>query len=54
MRLKQKDIDKLWGEEGPYSEVKIIKQLRILDDQISRIFIEVEVYVNPFTFETIL
>lgn len=53
MKLTQKQRDKLWGEDGPYSEAQIIIQERILDDTVSRIFIEVEVHVNPLTFELI-
>ncbi len=50
--LSAKSIEKLWGE-GPYSEVNLKIQTRILDDSISRIFLEVEVCVNPYTFELI-
>ena len=46
-------MDKLWGEEGPYSEAQLIIETRILDDRVSRIFIIVEMYINPFTFEMI-
>jgi len=53
MKLTQKDRDKLWGESGPYTEVKLIFETRILDDRVSRIFILVEVYINPLTFEII-
>ena len=49
----QKQLDKLWGEDGPYSEVDLSIQTRILDDRISRVFINVEVKINPFTFELI-
>jgi len=45
--------DRLWGVDGPYSEVKLITETRILDDKVSRIFITVEVSVNPYTFEVI-
>ena len=53
MKLTQKDKDKLWGDSGPYTEVKLIFETRILDDKVSRIFILVEVYINPLTFEII-
>lgn len=53
MKLTQKQRDKLWGEDGPYSEACLIFESRILDDSISRIFVVVEVHVNPFTYETI-
>lgn len=53
MKLTRKDIDKLWGEEGPYSEAQLIIETRILDDRVSRIFVLVEIHINPFTFEMI-
>ena len=53
MKLKKDQIAKLWGETGPYSETNLIIQTRILDDQISRIFVEVRVHINPLTFEII-
>ena len=53
MKLTQKKRDKLWGEDGPYSEAWLIFETRILDDSVSRIFIIVEVHVNPFTYELI-
>ena len=53
MKLTQKQRDKLWGEDGPYSEAWLIFETRILDDSVSRIFIIVEVHINPFTYETI-
>jgi len=34
MKLTQKDRDKLWGESGPYTEVKLIFETRILDDNL--------------------
>ncbi|MBU2524957.1 hypothetical protein KKG71_07225 [Patescibacteria group bacterium] len=53
MKLTQKQRDQLWGEVGPYSEAKLIVETRILDDQVSRVFIVVEVSINPLTFEII-
>lgn len=53
MKLTQKQVDKLWGESGPYSQANLIIQTRILDDSISRVFLVVEADINPFTFETI-
>lgn len=49
--LTKKQIEKLWGEDGPYSQVNLTIQTRILDDSVSRIFIEVTSEINPFTFE---
>ena len=45
--------EKIWGETGPYSEAYLIFETRILDDEISRIFLEVEVAINPLTFEIV-
>ena len=53
MRLTRKQKDKLWGEEGPYSEAWLIVETRILDNSVSRIFVSVEVHINPFTYENI-
>ncbi len=53
MKLRKKDVDKLWGESGPYSEARLVIETRILDESISRIFLLVEMSINPFTFETI-
>ncbi len=51
MQLTPKQRDELWGEDGPYSQANIKIQTRILDNQISRIFLCVEVEINPFTFK---
>lgn len=53
MKLTEKQIVELWGEEGPYSEARFIIEHRILDDSVSRIFLRVEVNINPFTFKII-
>jgi hypothetical protein len=53
MPLTPKQIDQLWGESGPYSQVQLIIETRILDDRVSRTFVNVETDVNPFTFEYI-
>jgi hypothetical protein len=53
-KLTKKDYDQMWGEAGPYSEVSLSEQTRILDNTISRIFLVVEAKINPFTFEFIL
>ena len=53
MKLTKKQRDQLWGDSGPYSEAQIIIESRILDDMVSRIFVYVEVHINPFTFEYI-
>jgi len=45
----------LWsgGGKGPYSQANLTKQVRILDDRVSRIFLIVEVEINPTTFELV-
>jgi len=54
MKLTERQIDLLWsGGGGPYSQVNLIKQVRILDDAVSRTFLEVEVEINPTTFRLI-
>lgn len=53
MKLTKSQRDKLWGEDGPYSEAQIIIEERILDDFVTRIFVSVEVHINPFTLELI-
>src|SRR3989338_9950416 len=50
-KLTQKDHEKMWGEDGPYSQVRLCEETRILDDSVSRIFLVVEAEINPFTFE---
>ena len=41
----------MWGEDGPYSQVRLCEEARILDDSVSRVFLVVEAEINPFTFE---
>ena len=53
MKLTNEQRDMLWGKRGPYSEASLKKQVRILDDRISRIFLEVEVNINPTTFKLV-
>ena len=50
-KLTDINRDSMWGDEGPYSQVNIKEQIRILDDRVSRVFLVVEVEINPFTFE---
>ncbi len=45
--------DRLWGGDGPYSQVHLIVETRILDDKVSRTFVIVEVSINPYTYEYI-
>ncbi len=53
MKLDKKQKDMLWGGNGPYSQARLIKEVRILDDSVSRIFLVVEVSINPTTFEIV-
>ena len=53
MNLTAKQIAELWGESGPYSEARCLIEHRILDDSVSRIFLRVEVNINPFTYRII-
>lgn len=52
-KLTQQDRKKMWGEDGPYSQVRLCEEIRILDDSVSRVFLVVEAEINPFTFEYI-
>lgn len=53
LTTKQKEL--LWSGDGkgPYSQVNLTKQVRILDDSVSRIFLVVEADINPTTFEIV-
>src|SRR5574341_1715327 len=50
MAITQGQIDGLWGDGGPYSQVHVIREIRILDDEVSRIFHYVKGNVNPTTY----
>ncbi len=50
-KLTNTDFKKMWGEDGPYSQVRLCEEIRILDDSVSRVFLVVEAEINPFTFE---
>lgn len=52
-KLAPKDYERMWGEDGPYSQVRLCEETRILDDSISRVFLVVEAEINPFTFECV-
>lgn len=51
--LTKKEKSALWGETGPYSRASMVIQTRILDDRTSRVFLEVKLEINPYTFEFI-
>ena len=52
-KLAPQDYKRMWGEDGPYSQVRLCEETRILDDSVSRVFLVVEEEINPFTFEYI-
>lgn len=53
-KLTKNQIELLWGDDKPYSEVGLFKQNRILGGSVSRVFLIVKVNINPTTFEIIL
>jgi hypothetical protein len=52
-KLTPKDYERMWGQSGPYSQVRLCEETRILDGSVSRVFLVVEAEINPFTFEYI-
>jgi hypothetical protein len=54
-KLSKRQIGLLWGggDKSPYSQANLIKQIRIIDDSVSRIFLVVEAEINPTTFEIV-
>ena len=52
-KLTPEDCARMWGEDGPYSQVRLCEETRILDNRVSRVFLVVEAEINPFTFEYI-
>ena len=51
IKITKEQKDMLWGWDWPYSEAKLIFETRILDNEISRRFISVEITINPTTFK---
>jgi hypothetical protein len=49
-QLTERQAAGLWGDGGPYSEVRVTRQVRILDDRVSRTFHYVSAIINPTTF----
>lgn len=43
----------LWSDGGPYSQVNLKIETRILDESVSRVFAIVEAEINPFTFKLV-
>lgn len=52
-KLTPQDFADMWGEDGPYSQVRLSVETRILDDSVSRVFLVVEAEINPFTYRII-
>ena len=50
MAITREQMAGLWGDGGPYSQIHIIRELRILDDRPSRTFYYVKANVNPTTY----
>ena len=53
MEMTPDRMDGLWGDEGPYSQVQVVREVRILDDRVSRTFFYVKANVNPTTYDTL-
>jgi hypothetical protein len=53
MTLTREQMDNLWGDGGPYSQVRVTREVRILDDAVSRTFYFVKANVNPTTYESL-
>ncbi len=53
MAMTPEQMDGLWGDGGPYSQVQVIREVRILDDRVTRTFFYVKANVNPTTYATL-
>ena len=53
MNLSQEQIEKLWGDGGPYSQVNLVFENRILDESEARRYYYIHVEINPLTFEIV-
>lgn len=49
--MKNHQIPPLWGEDLPYSQVYITKEIRILEYEVTRTFYFVHADINPATYE---
>lgn len=49
-RTPIKNEKELWSDGGPYSQVNLKVQRRVLDDRMARTFLYVEAEINPYTF----
>lgn len=50
MKLTPKQLHDLWGEGEPYSQVDLTKEERILGNELTRTFMYVQAFLNPFTY----
>jgi hypothetical protein len=53
MALTPEQKQSLWGDEGPYSQVQVIREVRILHEGLGRTFFYVKANVNPTTYHTL-
>lgn len=53
MAITPEELSGLWGDGGPYSHVQVIREVRILDDHLSRTFYYARANVNPTTYATL-
>lgn len=52
--LSREQRERLWGDGGPYSQIHLTTETRILDKTPGRTFVYVDVEMNPLTFEIML
>lgn len=52
--LRAHELAGLWGEDIPYSQVHVDKEIRILGDQTSRTFVDLYSYLNPTSHALLL
>jgi hypothetical protein len=52
-KMTPMECARMWGEDVPYSQVRLCEETRILGNGVSRIFLVVEAEINPFTFEKV-
>ncbi len=50
MAITREQMGGLWGDGGPYSQVHVIREIRLLDDGVCRTFYYVKANVNPTTY----
>lgn len=53
MATTSEQTELLWGDGGPYSQVQVIREVRVLDDGLGRTFYYVKANVNPTTYATL-